>query len=48
MKDYAIIESKQRVLFEDQASLHHPVIANVKTPKEIEDIFDLISYHKGL
>lgn len=48
MRDFAVVDEMQRVLFEDQVRVHHPVSATVESPQEIEDLFDLITYNKGI
>ncbi|CAH8440214.1 unnamed protein product [Dicrocoelium dendriticum] len=47
MDEQFLLEDIQKVLISDASPGSRPVIQSVKFPNEINDIFDVISYHKG-
>lgn len=47
MDEQFLLEDIQKVLISDSSPGSRPVIQSVKFPNEINDIFDVISYHKG-
>ncbi|KAL9985905.1 hypothetical protein ACROYT_G008358 [Oculina patagonica] len=47
MTDQFIVDILQVALSEDQSSYSHPISVDVKDPKDIDNIFDAISYEKG-
>ncbi|KAI4480304.1 hypothetical protein M0804_010302 [Polistes exclamans] len=47
MMDQFILEKTQSALHLDALASSHPISVKVDDPKEIEAIFDIISYHKG-
>jgi len=46
MTNQFIIDKLQVALSEDQSSYSHPISVDVKDPKDIDNIFDAISYEK--
>lgn len=46
MEEMFLVESHQGSMMIDQTH-RHPITASVKSPSEIDDIFDLITYSKA-
>lgn len=46
MLDQFLIKNLQGAFAEDQSSYSHPISVEVKDPKQIDNIFDAISYEK--
>lgn len=46
MADQFNIDILQVALSEDQSSYSHPISVDVKDPKDIDNIFDAVSYEK--
>ena len=46
MTNQFIIDKLQVALTDDQSSYSHPISVDVKDPKQIDNIFDAISYQK--
>lgn len=46
MMDQFIVDTLQMAFSEDQSSYSHPISVDVKDPKDIDNIFDVISYQK--
>ena len=47
MIDQFVLTTTQEALALDSLRSSHPIMANVKDPREIEALFDTISYKKG-
>jgi len=47
MLDQFIVDKLQVAFAEDQSSYSHPISVDVTNPKDIDNIFDAISYEKG-
>lgn len=47
MMDQFLVDVLQTAFAEDQSRYSHPISVNVKDPKDIDSIFDAISYQKG-
>ena len=46
MLDQFVLDKPQTAFSVDQSSFSHPISVEVKDPKEIDNIFDAISYEK--
>lgn len=46
MLDQFVVDNLQIAFADDQSSYSHPISVDVKDPKDIDNIFDAISYEK--
>ena len=46
MMDQFLVDVLQTAFAEDQSRYSHPISVNVKDPKDIDSMFDAISYQK--
>lgn len=47
MDQFFVTDVVQAALFADGVKAHHPMTTVVKTTVEIQEIFDIVTYHKG-